>query len=78
MLFTFGLRMQSEDWGFIRAFIERHLSLRHGVKLPYHWQQTSSPGRDPVSRDPWSSALSFRYTFSLHFANNVADSTKVL
>jgi hypothetical protein len=43
MLYAFCIRLQFEDYGYIRAFIERHLSLRYILKMPYHWQQTSPP-----------------------------------
>ncbi|KAF4635576.1 hypothetical protein G7Y89_g2524 [Cudoniella acicularis] len=39
LLYAFCIRLQYEDYGFIRGFIERHLSLRTIVKMPYHWQQ---------------------------------------
>jgi hypothetical protein len=49
MLFAFCIRLQNEDYGYIRAFLERHLNLRYAFKLPYHWQQTSPPELTNVS-----------------------------
>ncbi|KAF2258987.1 hypothetical protein CC78DRAFT_537401 [Lojkania enalia] len=46
ILYAFSIRLQSEDYGFISGFIERHLSIRCALKLPYHWQQTSAPQLD--------------------------------
>jgi hypothetical protein len=43
ILFTLGIRLQNEDYGFLHGFIERHLNLRCALKLPSHWQQTSAP-----------------------------------
>lgn len=48
VLHAFCIRLQNEDYGFISAFIERHLSLRCVQKVPYHWQQMSSPQMDAV------------------------------
>ena len=50
MLYTFCIRLQYEDYRYIHAFIERHLSLRSELKLPYHWQETSPPQLDTVSQ----------------------------
>ncbi|CZR65520.1 uncharacterized protein PAC_15420 [Phialocephala subalpina] len=46
ILYLFCLRLQDEDYGFIRSFIEKHLSMRCGLKFPYHWQETSPPEID--------------------------------
>ncbi|KAH8587293.1 hypothetical protein B0O99DRAFT_656496 [Bisporella sp. PMI_857] len=41
--YAFCIRLQCEDYGYIRTFIERHLGMRSILKEPYHWQQTSPP-----------------------------------
>ncbi|EPE31286.1 hypothetical protein GLAREA_12589 [Glarea lozoyensis ATCC 20868] len=43
LLYSLTIRLQYEEYGFIRAFIDRHLSLRTSVKMPYHWQETLPP-----------------------------------
>ncbi|RYN73045.1 hypothetical protein AA0120_g12654 [Alternaria tenuissima] len=43
ILFSLYIRLQNEDYGYIYAFIERHLSLRNVLKSPHRWQLMSSP-----------------------------------
>ncbi|KAG9249715.1 uncharacterized protein F5Z01DRAFT_745981 [Emericellopsis atlantica] len=43
LLYGFCIRLHHEDYAYIRAFIERHLSLRCVLQRPYHWQQKSTP-----------------------------------
>lgn len=49
ILHTFCIRLEHEDYSYIRAFIERHLSLRSVLRFPYHLQETSPPQLDMVS-----------------------------
>ncbi|KAE9369271.1 hypothetical protein N431DRAFT_469196 [Stipitochalara longipes BDJ] len=45
-VYLFCARLQNEDYGFARGFIERHLGLKCEFKLPYHWQEKSPPEID--------------------------------
>ncbi|KAH8728862.1 hypothetical protein GQ44DRAFT_608184 [Phaeosphaeriaceae sp. PMI808] len=46
ILFSLYVRLQNEDYTFIHAFIERHLSLRSTFMLPRNWQLMSTPHGD--------------------------------
>ncbi|KAF2178421.1 hypothetical protein K469DRAFT_642743 [Zopfia rhizophila CBS 207.26] len=64
LLHTFCIRLQNEDYGYIRAFIERHLSLQCFMKVPYHWQQTSPPEIDSSRQRCYKRvSLSFHITY---------------
>ncbi|KAK2667267.1 hypothetical protein RAB80_016458 [Fusarium oxysporum f. sp. vasinfectum] len=69
VLHAFCIRLQNEDYGFIRAFIERHLSLRCVQKVPYHWQQISPPQMDASRQQCYK-----RVTISCHLSYLTLDS----
>jgi hypothetical protein len=49
LLYSFVIRLINEDYGYICAFVERHLSLKCALKVPNHWQQMSPPQQQAVS-----------------------------
>ncbi|KAF2680728.1 hypothetical protein K458DRAFT_87165 [Lentithecium fluviatile CBS 122367] len=48
LLFVFAscTRLQDEEEGYIRKFMERHLSIRNQIRIPQQWYETSGPQID--------------------------------
>ncbi|EHK22977.1 uncharacterized protein TRIVIDRAFT_222235 [Trichoderma virens Gv29-8] len=72
IVYAFCIRLQYEDCGYIGAFIERHLSLRCILKIPYHWQQSS-----PLELNSSQQRCYKRVTISFHITYLKLDSNEV-
>jgi hypothetical protein len=50
LIYAFCIRLQSEQYGYIYKFLERHLSLHNAIRIPVSWHESLDPEEDTVCR----------------------------